>query len=103
MLKPWCSALAGGGVRIAVQIAPNARRTEVLGVHDDALKIKLQAQPIEGKANAALVDYIAAALRVPRSSVTITHGHTNKRKLLEVDARDLAPEDVVRLLLPQKR
>ncbi|WP_332877264.1 DUF167 domain-containing protein [Massilia sp. S19_KUP03_FR1] len=101
MSKPWCSALAGGGVRIAVQIAPNAKRTEVLGVFDDALKIKLQAQPIEGKANEALVKYIAGALKVSRSSVVITHGHTNKRKLLEVDARSLAPEAVERLLLPQ--
>jgi uncharacterized protein (TIGR00251 family) len=69
---PWCAALAGGGVRIAVQITPNAKRTEVLGVFDDALKIKLQAQPIEGKANAALVKYLAGALKVARSSVAIT-------------------------------
>jgi uncharacterized protein (TIGR00251 family) len=100
--KPWCSALSGGGVRIAVQIAANAKRTEVLGVFDGALKIRLQAQPIEGKANEALVKYLAGALGVSRSSVAITHGHTNKRKLLEVGARTLAPEDVERLLLTQK-
>lgn len=99
MNHPWCSALAGGGVRIAVHIAPNAKRTEVLGVFDDALKIRLQAQPIEGKANDALVKFLAGALDVARSSVTITHGHTNKRKLVEVGARNLAPEMVERLLL----
>jgi uncharacterized protein (TIGR00251 family) len=96
---PWCAALAGGGVRIAVQITPNAKRTEVLGVFDDALKIKLQAQPIEGKANAALVKYLAGALKVARSSVAITHGHTNKRKLLEIGAAGLTPEAVECLLL----
>lgn len=85
-------------MRIAVQVAPNARRTEVLGVVDDALKIKLQAQPIEGKANAALVKFIAGALGVSRSSVTITHGHTNPRKLLEVDAQALTQEAAQRLL-----
>ena len=99
MTRPWCSALADGGVRIAVHIAPNAKRTEVLGVFDDALKIKLQAQPVEGKANDALVKFIASALDVARSSVAITHGHTNKRKLLEIGARTLTPEMVTRLLL----
>lgn len=97
MSKPWCSALAGGGVRIAVQIAPNAKRNEVLGVFDDALKIRLQAQPIEGKANEALVKFVAGALAVSRSSVIITHGHTNKRKLLEV--RAVTQEAAERLLL----
>jgi uncharacterized protein (TIGR00251 family) len=96
--KPWCTPLAGG-VRIAVHIAPNAKRSEVLGVFDDALKIRLQAQPVEGRANDALIKFIAAKLGVARSSVTITHGHTNKRKLLEVGARDLAPERAERLLL----
>jgi uncharacterized protein (TIGR00251 family) len=97
----WCSALADGGVRIAVHIAPNAKRSEVLGIHDGALKIRLQAQPIEGKANAALVKFIAGALGVARSSVAITHGHTNQRKLLEVGATSVTPEMVERLLLAE--
>ena len=88
-------------MRIAVHIAPNAKRTEVLGVHDGALKIRLQAQPVEGKANVALVKFIASALAVARSSVAITHGHTNQRKLLEVGARDLTPEMAARLLLAE--
>jgi uncharacterized protein (TIGR00251 family) len=100
--EKWCSALAGGGVRIAVQIAPNAKHSEVLGVFDDVLKIRLQAQPIEGKANAALVKYLAGALAVPRSSVAITHGHTNKRKLLEVASAGLTPDAVEGLLLPDQ-
>ncbi len=97
MSRAWCSAQPGG-VRLAVQITPNAKKTEVIGVQDDALKIKLQAQPIEGKANEALINYLAKALSVPRSAVTITHGHTNKRKLVEV-AGDLAPPAVEALLL----
>ena len=97
--KQWCTPLTGGGVRLAVQVTPNAKRTEVLGVVDDALKIKLQAQPIEGRANDALVKYIAGALDVPRSSVVITHGLANPRKLLEVTGA-LTVEAVARLLLP---
>src|SRR4051812_17479686 len=99
MSRAWCVALPLG-VRLAVQITPNAKKTEVIGVLDDALKLKLQAQPIEGKANDALVRYLAQRLGVPRSAVTITHGHTNKKKLLEVASATLTPEAVEKLLLP---
>ena len=96
MSRSWCSGLPGGGVRVAVQIQPNAKKTEVVGGLDDALKIKLAAQPIEGKANEALVKWLASTLGVSRSSVTLTHGLTNKKKLLEVAG--VTAEDVVRLL-----
>jgi uncharacterized protein (TIGR00251 family) len=94
----WCSAQAGA-VRLAVQITPNAKKTEVIGVLDGALKIKLQAQPIEGKANEALVRFLAGALGVPKSAVTITHGQTSKRKLVEVASATLTPEKVEKLLV----
>ena len=61
MTRSWCAAIPGG-VRLAVQIQPNAKKTEVVGVLDDALKIKLQAAPIEGKANEALVRWVASTV-----------------------------------------
>lgn len=99
MSRAWCSALPGG-VRLAVQITPNAKKTEVIGVLDDALKLKLQAQPIEGKANEALVRYLAETLSVQRSAVTITHGQTNKRKLIEVRSAQITVDAVEKLLMP---
>ena len=98
MTRSWCSALPGA-VRLAVQITPNARKTEVIGVLDNALKLKLQAQPIEGKANEALVAFLAKALGVPRSAVSITHGLTSKKKLIEVVSATLTPEQVATRLL----
>jgi uncharacterized protein (TIGR00251 family) len=95
--RPWCSALPGG-VRLAVQITPNAKKTEVIGVLDGALKLKLQAQPVEGKANAALIVYLAKTLGVPRSAVTITHGHTSKKKLIEIISPTLTPDGVQKQL-----
>jgi uncharacterized protein (TIGR00251 family) len=86
-------------VRIAVQITPNAKKTEVIGVLDDALKLRLQAQPIEGRANEALVKFLSRSLKVPKSAVVITHGLTSKRKLVEVGSDALDPKDVERLLL----
>ena len=99
MSREWCSALPGG-VRLAVQIQANAKKTEVVGVLDEALKIKLHAQPIEGKANEALVRFLSDVLSVPRSAIALTHGQTNKRKLLEVSAPALTPARVAELLLP---
>jgi len=97
MSRSWCSPLPGG-VRLAVQVQPGAKKTEVVGLLDDALKIKLAAAPVEGKANEALVRFLAASLDVPRSAVTLTHGATNKKKLLEVAG--VTPDDVTRRLLP---
>jgi uncharacterized protein (TIGR00251 family) len=87
-------------VRIAVQVQPGAKKTEVVGVHGDALKLKLQAPPIEGRANEALVKFLSSVLSVPKSAVVITHGQTNRRKLVEVASKGLAPEQVELLLLP---
>jgi len=93
MSRKWCTALVDG-VRLSVRITPNAKKTEVLGILDDALKIKLQAQPIEGKANDALIRFIADKLNLPRRAVTITHGHLNKHKLLDVNCPGLTEETV---------
>lgn len=98
-MRAWCAPLSGA-VRLSVQITPNAKKTEVTGVLDDALKIRLQAQPIEGKANEALIKFLAKALGVPRSGVTITHGQASKKKLIEVVSATLTPDDVARRLLP---
>lgn len=98
MSRAWCSALPGA-IRLAVQITPNAKQTEVIGVLDDALKLKLQAQPIEGKANEALVKFLAKTLGVSRSAVTITHGLSNKKKLIEVVSATLTPEEVEQRLI----
>ncbi len=84
-------------MRLAVQITPNARKTEVVGVIGDALKIKLQAQPIEGQANAALIKWLSQQLHLPRTAITLTHGTTNRRKLLELKGVD---EETVRRLAP---
>lgn len=99
-VRSWCSALPVG-VRIAVQIMPNAKKTEVIGVLDDALKIRLQAQPIEGRANEALVRYLADRLDVPRSAVVVTHGLTNKRKILEVRTSRVSVDLAMRALHPE--
>ena len=91
--------MLAGGVRLAVLITPNAKKTEVLGVLDGALKLKLQAQPVEGKANEALVKWLARTLDVPRSAITITHGLTARKKLIEIVSATLTADEVEKRLL----
>ena len=99
-MRDWCTAYEHG-VRIAVQVAPNARQNEIVGPLEDCLKLRLQAQPVEGQANAALVRYLAELLGVPRSAVEVTHGLTARRKLVEVRSAQLGVADV-RILLRKK-
>lgn len=97
MSKAWCCA-AAQGIRLTVLIAPNAKKNEVVGVLDDALKIRVQAQPIEGKANEALMRYLADLLHVPKSALSVMHGHTGKRKIIEIAAPGLTVENARRML-----
>ena len=76
--------------RLVVHVVPRAKRTEVVGRHGDALKIKLKAPPVDGAANAELVRFVAEQLDIPRSAVTITAGHTARRKTLEIAGVDAA-------------
>jgi len=97
MSEDWCRA-SPGGVRLSVQVLPNARKNEIAGLFDDVLKIRLQAQPIEGRANQALAGYLAQLLGVPRSAVTVLHGQSGRRKIVEVRT-DRDPEAVRTALL----
>jgi len=74
----------GDGCLIALHIQPGARRTEVAGEHGEALKIRLAAPPVDGKANEALLAFIATRLGVAKSAVHLKSGHTSRRKLLAV-------------------
>lgn len=85
MQRDWCS-LHGAALRIAVQVMPNAGKSEVLEEIEGALKIRLKALPIEGRANEALVRFIAELLDVPKARVSVTHGLTSRLKLVEVEA-----------------
>ena len=73
-----------GGVTFAVRVVPRASRNEIAGVHGDALKVRLTAPPVEGRANEALIAFLAKRLGVRNSQVEIVAGATSRRKKLRV-------------------
>jgi uncharacterized protein len=75
---------AGGAVTFSVKVHPRAKKDAITGEIGDALKVALNAPPVDGKANDACVRFVAEILRVPRSSVTIAAGETNRNKLIRV-------------------
>jgi uncharacterized protein (TIGR00251 family) len=74
-----------GGVRFDVRVQPRARRTELAGLHGTALKVRVQAPPVDGAANAAVVALLADRLDVARSRVRVVAGMTSRTKVVEVD------------------
>jgi uncharacterized protein (TIGR00251 family) len=77
------------GCTLPVKVIPNAPRNEVVGWLGDALKIKIHAPPVEGRANEALCEFLAATLAVPRRAVTLVRGDTSRRKSVRVDGLTL--------------
>ena len=80
----------GKDLEIRVHAQPGARRTEVHGLHAGAIKIKLQARPVEGAANDALLEFLAAALQVPRRRCVLVSGDTSRHKRVRIEAPDRA-------------
>jgi len=72
----------GQGVVVTVQVVPRASRNEIVEIHGDALRIRLQAPPVEGAANTALIAFLAETLGVRQRQVEILSGHTSRRKMV---------------------
>ena len=73
------------GAALAIRVTPRAKRNEVVEVlADDTVKIRLTAPPVEGKANKALVDFLADLMGVPQSKIEIVAGATGRDKLVSI-------------------
>ena len=81
---------APASCRLEVKVIPGASRDEVAGTMGTAVKIKLRAPPVEGRANEALVAFLAAQLDLPRRAIALERGETSRQKLLRIDGLDLA-------------
>ncbi len=84
-----------GAVRFTVRVQPRASRTELAGVQQGALKVRLQAPPVDGAANEALVEFLSDTLDVPRRMIRIVAGDTSRSKVVEIVG--ISPSAVARL------
>lgn len=75
------------GLIVRLKIIPNSSRNEVI-IDDDNLKIKITAQPIENKANKALIEFLSKKLRIAKSNIKIIKGETSKEKTLLINGID---------------
>ena len=74
-----------GDFTFVVRVIPRAGRTAIAGVRDGALSVRLSAAPVDGAANAALIEFLAEVFDRRRREVTIKSGHTSRQKRVTID------------------
>ena len=92
-----------GTIVIAVHVQPQARRTEVAGLHGDSVKIRLAAPPLDNRANEALVSFVSERFGVARRDVTLLAGEKSREKRLEVRRSPVEPEAAFGLAAAPRR
>ena len=89
-MSDWYRLAGDGSISLTLHIQPGAKKTEFAGLHGDALKIRLAAPPVDGKANEALIRFIADTLGLAKSAVSLKSGQTSRRKVVEVQGASVA-------------
>jgi hypothetical protein len=93
-----CLRAAGAACVLDISVSPNARRTAADGLHDGALRVRLAAPPVDGKANAQLLGWLADELGCPKRAIVLLRGDTSRRKQVQIDL----PEAVVAAWLAKR-
>jgi uncharacterized protein (TIGR00251 family) len=78
------------GCTLSVRVHPGARRNDVTGLHAGAVKISITTPPTDGRANEALIAFLAELLHVPRARITLLSGATSRSKLLRITGKSAA-------------
>lgn len=83
-MSDWYRAAGDGRITLTLHIQPGAKKTAIAGLHGEALKIRLAAPPVDGKANACLVDFLATTLAVAKNRVELVSGASSRSKRVRV-------------------
>lgn len=94
---PYLHSLPDGSLLLRLFVQPRASKNEIVGVHGDALKLRLTSPPVEGQANKAIVAFLAKLLKVPKSSLSIKSGAQSRHKEIVIKG---CAEQLVRQLIP---
>lgn len=90
MTPPWLR-MHDSVVTLTLHVQPGAKRTEVIGLHGEALKVKLAAPPVEGKANEALLRFLADFFAVPLRQVELKQGGQSRHKVVAISGSKVDP------------
>jgi uncharacterized protein (TIGR00251 family) len=82
------------GVRLRIFLQPKASRDQIVGLHDNELKIAVTAPPVEGQANAHLLKYLAKLFKVPKSSIELEKGELQRHKQIFIPMPKQIPPEV---------
>jgi len=85
----------GEVITLTLHVQPGAKRSKIAGLHGDALKIRLAAPPIEGRANEALLKFVAGLFDVPLRQVELKQGGHSRHKVILVQGSRVAPESIL--------
>jgi uncharacterized protein (TIGR00251 family) len=84
----------GENLKIFIYVQPGAKSTEIVGMHDGALKIRLNAPPIDGRANDALQKFLAKKFNVSSKGIMLVTGEKSRRKTFSILSSDVDPESL---------
>jgi len=85
----------GEVITLTLHVQPGAKRTDVAGLHGEALKIRLAAPPIEGRANEALLRFIAESFGVTLRQVELKQGGQSRHKIVAITGSKIDPESLL--------
>ena len=80
---------------LTLHVQPGAKRSAIAGLHGGALKIKLAAPPIEGRANEALLKFLADIFEVPQRNVELHHGSQSRHKVVAITGSLIDPKNLI--------
>lgn len=84
-LNPTAFRRDGNATTITLHLQPGAKRSQICGMYGDAVKLAIQAPPVDGKANTALREFIASRLKLPTAAVTLVSGAAGRDKRIRID------------------
>jgi uncharacterized protein len=85
--------MASPSTRVRVRVSPGARRTELVGRHGEAWKVRVAAAPERGRANEAVLDLLSRELELPRRAVSLVSGHAARDKVVLLEGIDRAESE----------
>lgn len=89
-------------LQFKIYLQPGAKKSEIVGKHGDSIKIKVQAQPIDGEANKALIDFLSETLSISKASIFIKSGQKSRFKTVCIEGCDINNENKIKRALSLK-